>query len=102
MADGRKNNGGARKGAGRKKKADEERLHQLISPHIPKAIETVVQIMQTGEKDADRLTASKYLIEWTYGKPKQRTDITSDDQPLTRNVSLEEAKEISKKLRDDV
>lgn len=104
MADGRKNNGGhSTKGkAGRKPKADEERLAELISPYIPKAISTVVQIMESGEKDADRLTASKYLIEWLYGKPKQRTDITTNDQSLNAPVTVDQAKSMIKDLDNDV
>lgn len=104
MGDGRKNNGGARKGAGRKPKADEERLRDLISPHIPNAIETVVHIMKTGEKDSDRISASKLLIEYLYGKPKQQTDVTTNGESVNRQINLtkEEIKKISKELEDDV
>ena len=63
--------GGIRPGQGRKSKAEEARMRDKVSPYIPNAIECVVQIMQSGEKDADRLAAAKLLIEYYAGKPTQ-------------------------------
>lgn len=70
--------GGKRENAGRKPKDEEKRIRDLVSPYIPGAIECVVKIMQEGEKDADRLAASKLLIEYWAGKPKHvvEADVT--------------------------
>lgn len=66
--------GGARIGAGRKSKADEERLRDKLSPWVSTAIETVVHVMQNAAKESDRLAAAKLIIEYLYGKPKQTVD----------------------------
>lgn len=66
--------GGPRPGAGRKPKADEARIRDLVSPYIPDAIETVVNILKTADKDSDRLSAARLLIEYGYGKPQQYVD----------------------------
>ena len=79
------NRGGPRPGAGRKPKADEQRIRDLVSPYIPNAIETVVQILQTAERDSDRLSAARLLIEYGYGKPQQNVDVKSDGQHLFMN-----------------
>ena len=77
--------GGARIGAGRKSKADEERLRDKLSPWISKAIETVVDVMQNAAKESDRLAAAKLIIEYLYGKPKQTidTNITGVNPTIT-------------------
>ena len=56
--------GGARIGAGRKTKADEERLRDKLSPWVSTAIETVVHVMQNAAKESDRLAAAKLIIEY--------------------------------------
>lgn len=63
--------GGAIPGNGRKRKDEEMRIRDLVSPYIPGAIDCVVKIMKHGKKEADRLAASKLLIEYWAGKPKQ-------------------------------
>lgn len=86
-SDGRKNNGGhSTKGrAGRKPKDQEQRIRDLVSPYIPDAIQTVVKILQTAERDSDRLSAARLLIEYGYGKPQQNVDVKSDGQHLFMN-----------------
>jgi len=79
--------GGAREGAGRKPKADEEKLSKLLSPYIPHAIEKVVEIMTNGKQQRDQLAAAKLLLEYQFGKPKQSTDITSDGEKISIPVS---------------
>lgn len=75
--DGRKNNGGkvGNKGGGRKPIALEHSIRELASPHIPKAIQIVTDIMLKGEKEADRLSAAKLLLSYYFGQPKQMVDI---------------------------
>ena len=77
--------GGARIGAGRKTKADEERLRDKLSPWIPTAINTVVNVMQNAVKDSDRLAAAKLILEYLYGKPDQKinTNITGITPTIT-------------------
>jgi len=63
--------GGAIPGNGRKKKEDEQRIRDLTSPYVPGAIEAVVKIMQTAEKDSDRLAAAKLILAYNWGQPPQ-------------------------------
>ncbi len=78
--------GGARPGAGRKPKADEQRMRDMVSPYIPEAISTVVNIMQNAEKESDRLSASKLLIAYYAGQPPQHIDTTSDGKAISINI----------------
>lgn len=84
--DGRRNNGG-HKTAGRKPKADEQRIRDLTSPYVEGAIQKVIDIMQNGDKSSDQLAAAKLLLEYHFGKPKQQTDITSGGEKLNIPVS---------------
>ena len=78
--------GGYREGAGRPKKDKEERMRDMVSPYIPEAIETVVKIMQTAEKESDRLSAAKILIAYYAGQPPQFMDVTSDGKSVSVNI----------------
>ena len=80
--------GGAIPGNGRKSKADEERIRDLTSPYVPKAIETIVRIMEHGEKESDRLSAAKLLLAYNWGLPRQQVDATSDGKPI--NITIVE------------
>ena len=75
MADGRKNNGGSRRGAGRKAKADELQLIEKLSPMDDIAFKE----LQKGVKSGD-FQYIKLFFEYRYGKPKQSIegDIDSD------------------------
>lgn len=74
--------GGKRPNAGRKSKADEERLRDILSPYRTETIDTVVNIMRKGDKDADRLAAAKLLMSYDWGLPKQKQEITLDNEPF--------------------
>lgn len=78
--------GGAIPGNGRKSKAEEARMRDKVSPYIPQAIETVVKIMQTAEKEADKLAAAKLLIAYYAGQPPQFMDVTSDGKSININI----------------
>lgn len=75
--DKRKNNGGhSTKGvAGRKPKDEENRIRDLMQPYSLDAIQCLASII-TNElaKDSDRISASKLVIEYTFGKPKETVD----------------------------
>jgi hypothetical protein len=78
--------GGAIPGNGRKSKADEARMRDMVSPYIPQAIERVVQIMQLAEKDSDRLAAAKLLIAYYAGQPPQFIDHTTEGKSISINI----------------
>ena len=72
--------GGARKGAGRKPKADEIKFIEKLDSHIDpdKAIKVLSNLIKE-----ENLTALKLYLEYRYGKPKETKDITiSEIQPL--------------------
>lgn len=82
MSDGRKNNGGARPGAGRKRKEDSQELLGLLNQAWPAekrlaAIERVALIAESDRKDA--LDAVKLLLAYTYGKPIERQEVSGPD-----------------------
>jgi len=71
--------GGKREGAGRKSKADEDRLRDMLSPYREETIEKVVSIMRTAEKESDQLAAAKLLMSYDWGLPKQKTELSTED-----------------------
>lgn len=82
--DNRKNNGGhSTKGvAGRKPKDEENRIRDLMQPYSLDAIQCLASIIVNEKaRDSDRISASKLIIEYTYGKPKETVDqnITMSD-----------------------
>lgn len=68
MADGRKNNGG-NKNAGRKPKADEQKLIEKLSPLDDVAYNALERALK-----GDEGWAVKLFMEYRYGKPKQTVD----------------------------
>ena len=72
--DKRKNNGGhSTKGkAGRKPKDEENRIRDLMKPYSLDAVKCLANIIKNEDaRDSDRISASKLVIEYTYGKPKE-------------------------------
>lgn len=80
MADKRRNNGGhSTKGvAGRKSKAEEQRIRDIVSPYVDGAIDAVVNIMKSADKDADKLAAAKLILAYAYGQPKAEIDLNNN------------------------
>ena len=74
--DKRKNNGGARDGAGRPKKADELKLIEKLDNLIDndEVIKTLGKRILKGDSRAMSL-----YFGYRYGKPKESVDITSSD-----------------------
>ena len=73
-----KNNGGARKGAGRKPKADEQKLIEKLSPLEPLAMKALKDALEDGQA-----WAVKMFMEYTNGKPKETKDLNINaEQPL--------------------
>ena len=80
MADGRKNNGGhSTKGvAGRKPKADEQKLIEKLGKYEDKAHE----VLEAAVKE-NKPWAVKMYFEYMYGKPKETKDVSiSGDLPI--------------------
>ena len=78
--DGRKNNGGhSTKGyAGRKPKAEEQKLIEKLTPLEPKAFKTLERAI-----DDNQSWAVKLWFEYMYGKPKESVKIEKvKEQPL--------------------
>jgi len=68
MADGRKNNGGARPGAGRKPKAEEAKIIENMDSHINQ--DEVWKKMAELIKEGDTRALTLYL-NYRFGKPKE-------------------------------
>lgn len=82
MADGRKNNGG-HKNAGRKPKAEEQKLVEKLSPLEPKAHEALKKAINSEQKWAIEL-----FFKYMYGMPKQQTDITSNGKEINIDPAI--------------
>ena len=79
--DKRINNGGARKGAGRKSKAAEQKLIENLTPMNDMALESLLKGLEKKEQ-----WAVKLFFEYFYGKPQQRVDVTSNEETLNMPV----------------
>jgi len=78
MEDGRKNNGGAREGAGRRPKADEIKvIEQMDAVMVPEKVwESLAKRVMEGETNA-----IKTWLQYRFGMPKQiieQTNINPD------------------------
>ena len=77
IMDKRINNGGARKGAGRKSKAAEQKLIENLTPMNEMALKSLEKGIEKKEQ-----WAVKLFFEYFYGKPQQRVDVTSNEESL--------------------
>ncbi len=80
MADGRKNNGGhsTRGVAGRKPKADEQKLIERLGRYEDLAHTKLQEAVEEGHS-----WAIKLYFEYNYGKPKETKDVSiSGDLPI--------------------
>ena len=74
--DNRKNNGGARKGAGRPAKADEVKLIERLDSIIDKdeAVGKLGELVTKGD-----IRALQLYLSYRYGKPKESIDLNSSE-----------------------
>ena len=80
MSDGRKNNGGARKGAGRKRKADEEKVKRLGENAIIEVYGSIENYYQHIAKEAkESFPHLKLLQEYVFGKAPDRIIVEDDE-----------------------
>lgn len=83
--DGRKNNGGVRRGAGRPKKADEAKLIEKLDKIINQ--DKVIGILADLISQGDRRALTLYF-SYRYGQPKSSVDIDlNSSQGLNINFS---------------
>lgn len=88
--DKRKNNGGhSTKGfAGRKPKDEENKIRDLMKPYSLDAVQCLANIIVNAKsKDTDKISASKLILAYTYGNPK-------DTIEQTNNFNTEDIKEL--------
>lgn len=96
--------GGHRTGAGRKPKATEIELIELLTPLDAIAFKAIEKGVKAGE-----FAYIKLFMEYRYGKAKQIMDITTNDKPLEIDPWLrlsyiekqKEIKEIIAKLESE-
>ena len=69
--------GGKRAGAGRKAKAEEQKLIENLTPMNDIALESLKKGLEKKEQWADKL-----FFENFYGKPQQRVDVTTNDDSI--------------------
>lgn len=90
--------GGARPGAGRKPKDEENRIRDLMKPYSLDAVKCLANIIKNEDaRDSDRISASKLVIEYTYGKPKETVENINID---AGQLTPEEIKKISSNLNE--
>lgn len=77
MAGVKGKSGGPRKGSGRKSKAEEQNLVEKLSPMEDSAHSALEIAVKAGEP-----WAIKLFFEYMYGKPLQRTDVTSNGETV--------------------
>ena len=73
--------GGKRTGAGRKAKAEEQKLIENLTPMNPMALESLKKGLEKKEQ-----WAVKLFFEYFYGRPQQRVDVTSNEETLNMPV----------------
>mgnify|MGYP006431026725 FL=1 len=76
IMDKRKNNGGAREGAGRKPKAQEQKLIERLDAIIDKdiAVGKLGELVIKGD-----IRALQLYLSYRYGKPKESIDLNSSE-----------------------
>ena len=69
--------GGKRIGAGRKPKADEQKLIEKLTPLNELALDSLKKGLEKKEQ-----WAVKLYFEYFYGRPQQRVDVTTNEESL--------------------
>ena len=91
--DKRKYNGGHSTAgkAGRKPKDEENRIRDLMMPYSLDAIQCLANIIvDQNARNADRISASKIIIEYTFGKPKEtvETNLTVNEFDIKSIIGI--------------
>ena len=69
--------GGKREGAGRKPKAEEQKLIEKLTPLNDLALESLKKGLEKKEQ-----WAVKLYFEYFYGRPQQRVDVTTNEESI--------------------
>jgi hypothetical protein len=70
--------GGVRPNSGRKPKDEENRIRDLMKPYSLDAVQCLANIVVNAKsKDADKISASKLILAYTYGNPKETIEQTT-------------------------
>jgi hypothetical protein len=86
LADGRKNNGGhSTKGAaGRPSKSDEEKVVRLALGAMTKVFGSPEKCFEhTANEAQTSYHHLKLLLEYAFGKPKEKLDVTTDGERIS-------------------
>jgi hypothetical protein len=71
--------GGVRPNSGRKPKDEENRIRDLMKPYSLDAVQCLANIVVNAKsKDADKISASKLILAYTYGNPKETIEQTTN------------------------
>ena len=92
MADGRKNNGGKRPNSGRKSKAEEFGMAELLDASLPSgAFEKIAKNLfklATGSNPKAAVAAGSLLLAYRFGKPTEKHEHANPDgSPLLAPVA---------------
>tara|TARA_R100001510_G_C7619878_1_gene181048 strand:+ start:54 stop:317 length:264 start_codon:yes stop_codon:yes gene_type:complete len=73
--------GGKRDGAGRKPKAEEQKLIENLTPMNKLALESLQKGLEKKEQ-----WAVKLFFEYFYGKPQHKVDVTTNDESINMPI----------------
>lgn len=57
-------------------------LKEAAKSHTMRALETLVDIMENGKRDSDRLAAASIILDRGHGKATQHVDVSGDNSSL--------------------
>jgi hypothetical protein len=69
-------------GSSKERIAANKALAELLKPHEPKAIETLIDLMQNSHVDSVRLRAAEIVLDRIHGKATQRIAGDGDGEPV--------------------
>ena len=76
--------------SGRPRKTEEQlKLVEMCKERTPEALGTILEIMQAGENERNRLSAAQYVLDRGWGKPVQATEVTGKDGGPLEIVRIE-------------
>lgn len=89
VADGRKNNGGARPGAGRKPAEVRDELTRLLDQAVPTSDRLAILSAMSQKAQEGDIKAATLMLAYLYGRPVERQEITTDQQPQPIKITVQ-------------
>lgn len=83
MAEDKRKFNGGHKTAGRKAKADEQKLIEKLTPLQPAAHAALTSALEDNQP-----WAVKLFFEYFYGKPRQQVDVTSNGETVNTPTAI--------------